>query len=235
MRLEALIDNIEKNHRIVSIVGAGGKSTLMETLARKLTGYGHRVLNTTTTHIWQPADGTYAASLEEAEQLWNRGYYAVAGVPDQKCRLTALREEDMRCYMKAADIIFIEADGARRMPCKLPAAHEPVILEESSLVIGVMGMDCLGQRIKDCCFRWQEGAAWLDAEGGERMTPELAARILSSEQGTRKNCGGRAYAVVLNKCDTAELLMQAEDIKNKLEKYGIKEVVKTSLKRGTDT
>ena len=52
----------EKNH-VVSLVGAGGKTTLLYALAEYLRAKGWRVLVTTTTHIWQPkaADGCAGA------------------------------------------------------------------------------------------------------------------------------------------------------------------------------
>ena len=34
-----------------------------------------------------------------------------------------------------ADIVLIEADGAKRNPCKVPASHEPVIVAASDIVI----------------------------------------------------------------------------------------------------
>lgn len=271
MNVEDLLDRIEKEHRVISVVGAGGKSTLIEALARELSCRGQRVLVTTTTHIWKPEDGTYAEGKAEAEYLWKQGNYAVAGVPASprvnrneqqkitekqglKSKLTSLPDKELHQYIKAADIVLIEADGAKQKPCKLPAAHEPVILEESTLIIGVMGMDCLNRPVSEVCFRWQEGEGWLwpsekneMAEQAEPlqeekaakhpevyMTPALAAQILSSERGTRKNCGSREYAVVLNKCDTDALCKQAEEIERRLNHCGIRGIVKLSLKMQKD-
>ena len=73
MELEDLIQTIENQHRIISVVGAGGKSTLIRTLAERLSRRGRRVLVTTTTHIWKPEDGTYAEGEAEAERLWKQG------------------------------------------------------------------------------------------------------------------------------------------------------------------
>ena len=277
MELEDLIQTIENQHQIISVVGAGGKSTLIRTLAERLSRRGRRVLVTTTTHIWKPEDGTYAEGEAEAERLWKQGRYAVVGVPASlwgnesaqqknagnqglKSKLTSLPEKELHQYMKAAEIVLIEADGAKCNPCKIPAAHEPVILEESTLIIGVMGMDCLNRPVSEVCFRWQEGEGWLWLAGKNEMagqanlwpeqkesekqqsvcktcmTTALAAQILSSERGTRKNCGSREYAVVLNKCDTDAILRQAEEIEHRLNECGIREVFKLSLEppEGTD-
>lgn len=43
---------------------------------------------------------------------------------------------------------WIEADGAKRLPLKAPGEWEPVIPEFVDLVIGVVGMDALGEPIR---------------------------------------------------------------------------------------
>ena len=45
----------EKGH-VISIVGAGGKTTLMNAMAHVYQGRGQKVLITTTTHIMRPLD-----------------------------------------------------------------------------------------------------------------------------------------------------------------------------------
>ena len=116
MELEDLIQTIENQHQIISVVGAGGKSTLIRTLAERLSRRGRRVLVTTTTHIWKPEDGTYAEGEAEAERLWKQGRYAVVGVPASlwgnesaqqknagnqglKSKLTSLPEKELHQYM----------------------------------------------------------------------------------------------------------------------------------------
>ena len=55
---------------------------------------------------------------------------------------------------KKADLTLIEADGARHLPCKAPAEHEPALLSSSDLVIGVTGLSALGQPLgKEMCIR----------------------------------------------------------------------------------
>ena len=44
-----------------------------------------------------------------------------------------------------ADYVLVEADGAKRFPLKAPAAHEPVIPDETRLVIAVAGLSGVGK------------------------------------------------------------------------------------------
>lgn len=70
----------EKKH-VISLVGAGGKTTLMYALAKCFTENGARTVVTTTTHIFRPEGRLWAKSPEEAKALWRSGSYAVVGRP----------------------------------------------------------------------------------------------------------------------------------------------------------
>lgn len=78
----------EKGH-VVSLVGGGGKTTLLYAFARHCAAKGWRVLVSTTTHIRQPGEN-YAADEAALASLWAAGQYAVAGVPAEQGKLTAL-------------------------------------------------------------------------------------------------------------------------------------------------
>ena len=104
----------EKGH-VVSLVGGGGKTTLLYAFARHCAAKGWRVLVSTTTHIRQPGEN-YAADEAALASLWAAGRYAVAGVPAEQGKLTALPPEQLTCWMAQADMVLLEADGAKRMP-----------------------------------------------------------------------------------------------------------------------
>ena len=140
----------EKDH-VVSLVGGGGKTTLLYAFARHCAAKGWRVLVSTTTHIRQPGEN-YAADEAALAALWAVGQYAVAGVPAEQGKLTALPSEQLTRWMAQADIVLLEADGAKRMPCKVPAAHEPVLLPESDIVLAVAGLSALGRPLREVCF-----------------------------------------------------------------------------------
>ena len=189
----------EKDH-VVSLVGGGGKTTLLYAFARHCAAKGWRVLVSTTTHIRQPG-AHYAADEAALAALWAAGQYAVAGVPAEQGKLTALPSEQLTRWMAQADIVLLEADGAKRLPCKAPAAHEPVLLPESDIVLAVAGLSALGRPLREVCFRLEQACALLGAAPETLLTPELLARLLASEQGGRKQVGNRCFSVVLNQAD----------------------------------
>lgn len=213
---------LDGSKHVISLVGAGGKSTVMYELAAFLAQAGKKVLVSTTTHIFKPADDSYAADQEAVQELWDRNRYAVIGTEAAENKLTGnmpLLEQ----LLREADIILLEADGAKRHPCKVPAEHEPVLLPISDIVIGVLGMDAVGQKLQDCCFRLTEAQQLLQAEADHILTEADAAKILLSDQGTRKNVGSREYYIVLNKCDKQELVNRAERIKSLLVEAAVAE------------
>ena len=191
----------EKGH-VVSLVGGGGKTTLLYAFARHCAAKGWRVLVSTTTHIRQPGEN-YVADEAALASLWAAGQYAVAGVPAEQGKLTALPPEQLTRWMAQADMVLLEADGAKRMPCKVPAAHEPVLLPESDIVLAVAGLSALGRPLAEVCFRLDAACALLGVPPEASLTPERLAKLLASGAGGRKNVGTRAFYVILNQVDDA--------------------------------
>lgn len=124
--------------------------------------------------------------------------------------------------MQLADIVLIEADGSRRMPCKAPAAHEPVLLPQCDIVLAVAGVSALGESLEKGCFRAELAQQILRVPGNAVLTPTLLAKLLVSESGGKKAVGERSFYAVLNQVDTEEqaaLACQTADILKK--RYGV--------------
>lgn len=209
----------EKGH-IVSLVGGGGKTTLLHAMADHCARKGWRVFVTTTTHIRQPASG-YAPDDAALNALWQAGQYAVIGTPAENGKLTLPRPQLLR-RMTQADAVFIEADGAKRCPCKVPAAHEPVLLPQSDIVLAVAGLSALGKPLRKVCFRYDTiHPQFLSAAPDAPLTPPVLAQLLASMQGGRKAVGDRQFYAVLNQADTPELRQQGIQIQQLLRQQGI--------------
>lgn len=216
--------------KTVSIVGGGGKSTLMYFMASTCAKEGKKVLVTTTTNIFQPGDSIYAATAEEAERHWSQGRIAVIGTPiPGKGKLKMPDESLLKELIAKADVTFIEADGAKHYPTKVPREGEPVLLPESDLVIGVFGLSAIGKPLKDVCFRLDLAKELLGVEEDHLLTEEDAALILSSELGARKDVGDRKFCVVLNQCDDGKRRRAANEIAGWLAVKEIPQVVMTAF------
>ena len=199
-----------KKHNIC-LVGGGGKTTVMYELAAAWAACGRKVLVLTSTHILQPADGSFAADAVAVQDLWQQGRYAVIGTPELSTgKLTAPPQDLYEALQLQADVILCEADGSRHHPCKAPAEHEPVLLPDSDIVLAVAGMDALGRPLAQACQRPQTAAELLGCSAEKIIDAQMLASLLISEQGARKNVGARAYYIVLNKCDLITTAQQEE-------------------------
>lgn len=211
-----------KKHNIC-LVGGGGKTTVMYELAAAWAACGRRVLVLTSTHILCPADGSFAADAAAVHNLWKQGRYAVIGTPEPAIgKLTAPPQDLYEALQPQADVILCEADGSRHHPCKVPAAHEPVLLPDSDIVLAVAGMDALGCSLAQACQRPQPAAELLGCSLDSVIDEQMLTALLLSEQGARKNVGARAYYIVLNKCDLLKATQQ-EKLRQQLLAAGMDE------------
>lgn len=199
-----------KKHNIC-LVGGGGKTTVMYELAAAWAACGRKVLVLTSTHILCPADGSFAADVPAVQNLWQQRRYAVIGTPELSTgKLTAPPQDLYEALQLQADVILCEADGSRHHPCKVPAAHEPVLLPDCDIVLAVAGMDALGRLLVQACQRPQLAAELLGCGAEKILDAQMLTVLLLSEQGARKNVGERAYYIVLNKCDLLKAAQQEE-------------------------
>ena len=219
--------------RIISLVGGGGKSTLMYFLATTCAKQGKRVLVTTTTNIFSPDPSIFAETEGEALALWKRGSIVVIGTPiPGQGKLKAPQDALCRRLMDLADITFIEADGSKHYPVKVPKEGEPVLLPESDTVLAVMGLSALGKPLEQVAFRMPEVEKLLGVGGDHIFTEEDAARILASSFGGRKGVGDRNFCVVLNQCDDGPRRRSANLVAAYLERYDVHNVVMTAFDPG---
>ena len=203
-RTDHAMDALAVPRGITAIVGGGGKTTLMLRLARELRDSGARVIVTTSTHIFPP-EGIPVftqASLEKAKAALHRESLVCLGTPAEQGKLSAptLAFTELATI---ADFVLVEADGAKGLPLKAPAEHEPVIPTETSLVVAVAGLDGLEKTISETAFRPALYAALLGTNEQHVITPSDLARVLTHPQGQRKGVlPGMRFCVVLNKADT---------------------------------
>ncbi len=209
--------------RIISFVGGGGKTTSMYQLADELAEAGLRVLVTTSTHIQYPEREDQAAEVshvrEICREMWN-GAVLTAGTrseSDGKRAKFAMPkglgdETEMTRLLDMADVILIEADGAKCRPVKIPEAWEPVIVPQTGLVIACVGLSSLGSSFKEVCFRFETKGAWLRRRAEDLVEPEALALSLMDERGGHKAVDGRYYRVLLNQADTVSKLQAAEEV-----------------------
>lgn len=189
---------------VVSAAGAGGKTSAIRRLAQEYIESGQRVIVTTTTHMMVEDRPWFLLepSAEKMGELLAAYGQAWVGTPAPGGKMQGVPCEFLDKIWKMGLPVLIEADGARKLPLKVPGEQEPVILPETTYVLSVYGLDAVGQRIEDVCFRPERAAELLDKKITERVTAEDIAFLAASDRAGRKGCPPEAvYTVVLNKAD----------------------------------
>lgn len=200
-----IIEYEKKRPRIISVVGAGGKTTLIYRLAEELKRKGFRVLIATTTKMYVPEERfiPWEPAMDEAgdknrpekvrqteekieEQLHREGIAVTGVLLDGKEKFTAPPGGERNRLPGLCDVLLVEADGSRQKPVKVPAEHEPVLFPASDLVIGVLGMNSVGQRILEAAHRPEDVAAFLNTSVEHRITEEDLKKIAESPLGLKK-------------------------------------------------
>lgn len=141
--------------KIWSFVGAGGKTTGIFCLADYMLKQGLRVLVTTTTHMARPENPAFLPGdlgVEIVKRLEQDGF-VIGGVPVSDKKIKGISRETLMQVKEAADLILIEADGSARLPFKVPAMHEPVIVPETDRIFVTMGLTALGRPVVEICHR----------------------------------------------------------------------------------
>lgn len=139
---------------ITSVIGSGGKTTLIHKMAETYRKEGKRVLITTTTHMYREPDTLVTDDPNEIIACLNQNGYAFAGNSCEDAqKIGALSRETFQKIRDYADEILIEADGSRQLPLKVPGCNEPVIIPESDRFIVLSSLLALNKPAKEVIHR----------------------------------------------------------------------------------
>lgn len=187
---------------LVSIVGAGGKSTILFALGRDLSAAGARVILTTTTRVGadQPSEPIcWSADVADVEAAFLDGLpvFVAAGRAPGKIVGPSPEAVDRLFAQAPAEYVVVEADGAGQMAIKAPADHEPVIPSASTTVIVVASLAAIGHPISEVAHRPERVAGLIGAQPGDLLTLEGAAAVLLHPDGGLKGIPATARVVMV--------------------------------------
>lgn len=202
---------------LVAIVGAGGKTSVLLSLARSLRADDRSILLTTTTKTWQPAGiplllqpddpeegSAVAAALESSCEVVLADHRTSDGklsgvLPETLCRL---RER------LSGVTILCEADGAAGLPLKAHAPHEPVVPACATHLIVVGGLAATGSPARSAAHRAEIFCDRLGIDGDEPIQPAHVAYALG--KGAEYAPDGARVLLVLNQADSDDRMAAAE-------------------------
>jgi molybdenum cofactor cytidylyltransferase len=221
----------ENEPALVSLVGGGGKTSLMVALARALVANGRSVIATTTTRIFTEQlglapvafTGQTVSPSRVQTALARHGWCLVVGrLNGEKAAGVAIDQPAQWLARSGVDVVLVEADGSRMRPFKVPADHEPVVPPETTLLIPVVGVQAVNGRIADSAHRPERVVALVQSilaaqpqtvTPDSLLTPALIADLLTHPQGGLKNAPPTARIVpFINQIETAVDFSHARQI-----------------------
>lgn len=227
---------------LISIIGAGGKTTTMFYLAEEAKRKNMKVLVTTTTAIYYPREKYIDEVIVSDKEDYNwssikKGTITVIGRSVSKeGKLLGIDSSLVNIIFKEGffDLILVEADGANKKPVKASAYHEPVIPTYTTKVIGVVGLDCLGKSISyNNVYRPEIFCNITGAKMNQIISKEMITKLILSPKGLFKGALDKSEKyLILNKADNDERRRKgiciAQYIK-KIKKHSINNIIITSF------
>jgi probable selenium-dependent hydroxylase accessory protein YqeC len=199
---------------VVAVAGAGGKTTLVYRLAAEARQAGLRVLVTSTTHMG-PLPGTVTGPLfveaegnlapQIAKVMRETGFATVLGIALRSDKIEGIHAERVDALARLADLVLIEADGARGRSLKVPAPHEPVIPRSTTVLVVVAALDALGQPLDESrVHRLELVGSATGRHAGETIDEDTVVAALSHAEGYPARVAAEMRAAVfLNKVEDA--------------------------------
>ena len=210
---------------VIALVGAGGKTTAMYRLARELADEGWRVITTTTTMIRPPSaeqseSWIVEPALVKALDLTRRALQRQRRVTLATAyRASEDKLQGVDCswiaeLIQLADAVIVEADGARGRSLKAPAPYEPVVPENTTLLVPVAAVDAVGQPLDDNAVHRPESVAQVTGlPMGDTIKADTLAQLFTHERGALKSVPAQCRVMpLLNKVGNAMELATARNI-----------------------
>lgn len=219
------IPSILPDFPVISIAGAGGKTTLMFSLASILAG---PVVTTTTTKVGEKqikaADQHLTLSSFPPEKP-KKIIWVTSSLQPVNNKIIGL---DFPEYAQLVDIcrslnwpLIAETDGAAQRHLKAPAAHEPVIPEESNVCFYLVGLDVLNQPMNNIHVHRPEIFSAITELASEKpISADAIAKLIDHPHGGLKNTPANAlHIAMLTHADTEERIKAGKAISEKLKHY----------------
>jgi probable selenium-dependent hydroxylase accessory protein YqeC len=216
-----------REKEVISLIGGGGKTTLMFALGKELSLRRKGILLTTTTKIWDPEPSDefglfWSARLEKVKE-WvkeNLDRYRYLFVAQEKLDNGKLQGIPPPWIPELFSIpgvsyIIIEADGAAGRPLKAPREGEPVLPAETTLLIPMVGIDVLGKPLReDFVFRSRIAMEIVKEKEGVEVREEMIGRLLAA---TLRNKPREARVIpFINKIDLPDGLEKGKSLARSL-------------------
>ena len=217
-----LIEN--RKPRVITLIGGGGKTSLLYYLLTLLKDMGYTGIGTTTTKLSNKL--LVGNSFVEVTSV-KEAYQVVQEAKGMENHVTLVSREDKKIGKmvgipsewidelaeRCRDTIFVvEADGSAGKSLKGHLPYEPVIPLSSSLLIPVIGIDCVGKGLDAQNVHRPERISELTGYATNSIiTTEMITELLFHPHGYLHNCPEEQVVVpFINKVESVLQRQQAK-------------------------
>ncbi len=192
---------------VVCIVGAGGKTALMFYLANEAKMRAYSVLVSTTTKIMIPRltqcdELDLSGTVLGLNNIDDPGVYVGGTRGEEDGKMQGFREEQLEQVSGGFDLLLIEGDGSGQRPLKGWNSTEPVVPDFSTVTIGVLDIQTVGQVIDDSLVhRLDIFLSLTGAEAGKSVTVENLGTVVRHGNGIFRQSYGRPV-LFINKVES---------------------------------
>lgn len=207
-----LIDAFDiKNKDIITIVGAGGKTSLMFS-ASSLLRKNYKVLVTTTTNIYVPSEKFYDKMIMLSEikdenykkliEKSNNGVYVIGNkiannTVENKLKIKGLSFGVLDKIIPYFDIVIIESDGSKEKPLKGWKDSEPVVYDKTTKTVGVVDIKTIGLNInEDNIHRLDEFLKIINDEESQKVKIKHLKNLILNKSGLFKFSEGEKILLI---------------------------------------
>ncbi|MDR0655104.1 MAG: putative selenium-dependent hydroxylase accessory protein YqeC [Treponema sp.] len=150
--------------RVITVIGSGGKTSLILLLAEQ--NCGKKVLVTTTTRMYIPKE--------------MKGVCVAGTLNEESGKLESPPLNELEEISSRFDLVLIEGDGSRELPLKAWAAWEPLVPPWTDLSIGIIPLRPLGMAASGrLIHRLPLFSDLTGIREGEAIKPEHIATAIS--------------------------------------------------------
>jgi len=183
---------------MVSVVGCGGKTSIIEMLANE--NRDKKVLVSPATKIFpmHTDDVVLCDTLESSiEHTPQAGIQCLGVLNKRNEKLEALPKYALASLATLYDVVLMEADGSRGLPCKGWLKNEPVVQFFTTHTVGVVSLCALGkQASKESVHHLPEFLSLTGLTEGDIITEQAIEDMICAPFGMFKNSVGKSYLVV---------------------------------------
>ena len=228
-----LIDTFKINNKdIITIIGAGGKTSLMFS-ASSLLRNDYKVLVTTTTHIYIPDNNLYDKIIMlthfENENYNNilqnnkNGVYVIGSHIVNNSKIKGLTFDMLDKITPYFDVVIIEGDGSKEKSLKGWNDNEPVIYPKTTKTIGIVDISSIGIDInEENIHRVDKFLDIINDYSNNKVNIEHLEKLILNEKGLFKFSKGEKI-LFINKIEDINKRKNAlniiKDIKNENQSY----------------